>query len=64
MKKYFYLFRHGQTNWNLEKRCQGHTDVPLNQNGIEEAGQLSIKMNEIPLQVIYFGPLLAFAVPL
>ena len=57
MKKNFYLFRHGQTNWNLEKRCQGHTDIPLNDKGIKEAKELSIKLDRIPLEVIYSSDL-------
>ena len=57
MKKEFYLFRHGQTDWNLEKRCQGHTDIPLNKNGLKEAKELSIKLDQIPLEVIYSSDL-------
>ena len=57
MKKNFYLFRHGQTNWNLEKRCQGHTDIPLNERGFKEAKELSIKLDRIPLEVIYSSDL-------
>ena len=57
MKKDFYLFRHGQTNWNLEKKCQGHTDIPLNEKGLKEAEELSIKFEKIPLQVVYSSDL-------
>ena len=36
MKK-LVLVRHGQSNWNLENRFTGWTDVELSQQGIQEA---------------------------
>jgi len=33
----FYFLRHGETDWNKERRLQGMTDVPLNMRGEEQA---------------------------
>ena len=42
-----YLFRHGQTEWNLLHKMQGHRDIPLNETGLKEAKNLNKKeLNE------------------
>ncbi len=55
--KTFLIFRHGQTDWNLEKRCQGHTDIPLNSHGRNEALELALRLKNYPIEVIYSSDL-------
>jgi probable phosphoglycerate mutase len=33
----FCIVRHGETDWNVEKRIQGHIDIPLNAAGLAQA---------------------------
>ncbi len=42
-----YLVRHGETDWNIEKKLQGHTDIPLNEQGKLQAYQLQEKFADI-----------------
>ena len=49
------LLRHGQSQWNLENRFTGWKDVPLTDEGINEAknaGNL-IKKNNIKIDKIF-----------
>lgn len=58
MNRVFYLFRHGETDWNLERRCQGHTDIPLNETGLFQAESLAKKLVDIPLEVVVSSDLM------
>ncbi len=53
MKVYF--ARHGQTDWNILRKVQGTTDIPLNETGILQAGQLceNLKEKNIRFSKIY-----------
>jgi broad specificity phosphatase PhoE len=48
-----YLTRHGQTEWNLETKLQGHKDSPLTVTGIEQAGWLHDHLDSVTFDAIY-----------
>ena len=52
-----FLVRHGETHWNLTHRFQGRMDVPLNQEGKNQARALALTLKEEPLLAIYSSPL-------
>lgn len=52
-----YIIRHGETNWNLEGRLQGQTDIDLNENGIRLAKITAERMKDIPLDLGITSPL-------
>lgn len=40
----FLLFRHGETDWNLQRIFQGHSNIPLNDTGKKQAEALAVKI--------------------
>ena len=52
-----YVVRHGQTDWNLQGRCQGWHDIELNQTGITQAEALAKKLAGIKFDVCFASPL-------
>lgn len=52
-----FIFRHGQTAWNHEKRLQGHLDISLNEEGIKESLLLAKKLEKANLEIIYSSDL-------
>jgi len=55
----FCLVRHGETDWNAERRLQGHTDIDLNPRGIAQAAQMAkaIKAIDLEFDVLYTSDL-------
>ena len=52
-----YVVRHGQTDWNVEHRLQGNSNIPLNTVGLEQAYTLAKKINELNIDMIISSPL-------
>ena len=42
-----YVIRHGQTDWNAQRRLQGQKDIPMNATGLEQARQNGITLQGI-----------------
>lgn len=53
-----YLVRHGETDWNQDKRIQGRTDIPLNGRGRAQARALAERLADLSLDEIYASDLL------
>ena len=47
-----YIIRHGQTDWNIEHRTQGQTDIVLNTNGIKQAELITQKIANLKIDSI------------
>ncbi|WP_323031502.1 histidine phosphatase family protein [Brachymonas denitrificans] len=51
------IIRHGETAWNAERRIQGHTDIPLNDTGRQQARALAEALNDSPIHAVYCSDL-------
>lgn len=47
-----FLIRHGQTAWNVAGKAQGHTDEPLDPDGLWQSQLLARSMAAVPLDLI------------
>lgn len=48
-QKTVYIFRHGETDWNRNRRLQGAVDIPLNENGRTQAAALREFFSQNPV---------------
>ncbi|MEY5146143.1 MAG: hypothetical protein RL224_457 [Actinomycetota bacterium] len=51
------LFRHGQTDWNIDLRLQGTADIPMNQFGIEQVQKAASEIARQEWDLIISSPL-------
>lgn len=51
------LWRHGQTNWNVERRFQGKTDIPLDETGVGQAERAARLLASLKPTAITASPL-------
>ena len=49
--------RHGETDWNVERRVQGHSDLPLNATGEAQARKLAEQLRGERIDAVYASDL-------
>ena len=49
--------RHGETDWNVQHRFQGQTDIPLNATGRQQAEETAKLLQHDSIDVVYTSPL-------
>ena len=53
-----YMIRHGETDWNLQHKLQGMTDIPLNANGRRAAELTRDCLQNVKFDVAFSSPLI------
>lgn len=57
LKTIVYVIRHGETDWNLQGRFQGHADSRLTEKGMSQANRLGQHLADRSITAIYSSDL-------
>ena len=52
-----FFIRHGQTLWNKELKYQGHSDIALSAEGLQQAERVARRLRREPFTAIYSSDL-------
>lgn len=53
----FYLVRHGESEWNVSRKVQGHQDIPLTANGEQQARTLALELKDVDFDEVFSSDL-------
>lgn len=56
IKGNWYFARHGETDWNIERRTQGSSDTSLNEKGRMQAQRVGLSLKERGIDLILSSP--------
>ena len=56
-KTTYFFVRHGQTDWNVQGKIQGHTDISLNDRGRQQAAALKRLLRDIHFSACFSSDL-------
>jgi broad specificity phosphatase PhoE len=54
----FFFIRHGETDWNRQEMMQGHSDIPLNDTGRDQAAKAAAAFTDHTIRLLVVSPLL------
>ena len=52
-----YVIRHGETDWNVQRRLQGQADISLNEKGRRLAAETAEALRDVSFEAVYSSPL-------
>lgn len=56
MRRNLIFVRHGETDGNRDRQYIGRTDLPLNDNGLQQAEATGKALSRIPIHRVYYSP--------